>query len=609
MKSYTVPEYIQRALETLRPPEDISVSEWAERYRILDEKSAHSPGRWRNKVTPYLVGIMDELNNYETEMVVFCKPTQVGGTECIHNALGYIIDQDPAPTMLVYPTDKLGEANSENRIIPMIEASERLSDKYDRNKSSRTELQFSGMYMTIQGANSPSSLASRPIRYLFMDEVDKYPPSTKKEADPISLAKERTKTFQNRKIYMCSTPTTKSGNIWSAKEDADIEKHYFIPCPHCGEYIELKFSQIRWPGKDRGMSARERAEFANYICQECGCVITDSEKMTAMQSGEWRIVRQNRFSKVVAFWLNTLYSPFTRFSEIAYEWLSAQDDPTKLQNFTNSWLGEPWEEVHQKTSAETVLERQTENEAYLVPNWAKLITAGVDVQQNCQYWTIRAWGDYLTSQNIAHGQSFSFSEIERVMNLEFKKADGTALLVDLCLIDSGDQTDEVYDFAARNSEWCLPCKGTSESLSHYKLSTVNKSGSRAYGMTLVLVDGGKYKDMIASRMKKPNGQGSWMVHKDCDLEYCEQVTAEHKVLMRNAAGKEVYRWEQKTSQADNHYLDAEVYAMAAADVLGVRSLFLQNADAPKPEPRNDVTPEQKFNESPDWLGNMGGGWL
>ena len=102
------------------------------------------------------------------------------------------------------------------------------------------------------------------------------------------------------------------------------------------------------------MSARERAEFANYICQECGCVIADSEKMTAMQNGEWRVVRQNNFSKTVAFWLNTLYSPFVRFSEVALEFMESKDDPEKLQNFTNSWLAEPWEETALKTSAELV---------------------------------------------------------------------------------------------------------------------------------------------------------------------------------------------------------------------------------------------------------------
>ena len=119
------------------------------------------------------------------------------------------------------------------------------------------------------------------------------------------------------------------------------------------------------------------------------------------------------------------------------------------------------------------------------------------------YWTIRAWGNYMTSQNIAHGQALSMAEIDKVMNTEFRLPDGDTAMVNLALMDSGDQTDEVYEFCAENAEWALPCKGTDTMLSHYKLSTVNKAGSKAYGMNLVLVDGGKYKDMIASRMRKP----------------------------------------------------------------------------------------------------------
>ena len=151
--------------------------------------------------------------------------------------------------------------------------------KFDEN-SQLLELQFDGMYLTLAGSNSPSSLASKAIRFLFMDEVDKYPGASRKEADPISLARERTKTFHNSKIFITSTPTLKSGHIWKEKEDADIEKHYFVPCPHCGEYIELKWSQVTFPSEE-GMSAADRAEFANYICQECGCIITDQDKPEA----------------------------------------------------------------------------------------------------------------------------------------------------------------------------------------------------------------------------------------------------------------------------------------------------------------------------------------
>ena len=159
----------------------------------------------------------------------------------------------------------------------------------------------------------------------------------------------------------------------------------------------------------------------------------------------------------------------------------------------------PGEDTNLRPIAERVLGRQTEVEAYALPKWTKLITAGIDVQENCLYWTIRAWGDYMTSQNIAHGQALSMNEVAQIMNTEFIHPDGQRLLVSLALMDSGDQTDEVYDFCLLNSDWVLPSKGTGTMLSNYRLSTINKDGSNANGMTLVLVDGGKYKDMKIGR--------------------------------------------------------------------------------------------------------------
>lgn len=604
-RRYEVTEYQKEALKFLKPPEDITVSEWADKYRILDAKTSAMPGPWRTEQTPYLKGIMDEFNNYETEEIVYIKPTQVGGTECLQNMTGYIIQQDPAPTMIVYPTDKLAESISENRLQPMIKAAPTLKKRFLENESSKLELQFDGMYLTLAGSNSPSSLASKAIRFLFLDEVDKYPGASKKEADPISLARERTKTFHNRKIFITSTPTLKTGHIWEAKEDADIEKHFFVPCPHCGEYIEFKWKQVHFP-KEEGMSLADRAEFASYVCQECGCVITDQDKPDMLRLGEWRTVKQNtKFVRKVAFWMNTLYSPFVRFSEVVKEFLKSKDDPEQLQNFVNSWLAEPWEDTKLKTNADLVMERQTEYEELVVPDWAKMLTGGVDVQENCLYWTIRAWGSYLTSQNIAHGQAFSFQEVERVMNLEYQMPDGTPMVVALALIDSGYNADLVYDFCVSNSDWALPSKGSSNPmLSHYKMSTVNKTDSRAFGMNLVRVDTGKYKDMIAGRMKKKNGSGSWMVYAGCDREYAEQVTAEHKVNVKMGNGKVKQEWQLKTSHADNHYLDCEVYALAAADALGVRSLYLNDV---KEEPQ--VKQEKQYAPEESWISQHEGNWV
>ncbi|MCR4654735.1 MAG: phage terminase large subunit family protein [Lachnospiraceae bacterium] len=576
-KTYKVKEYQYEALTWLCPPDNMTVSEWAQQYRILDSKTAAMPGRWSNAVTPYLIGIMDEFCNYETEEIIFCKPTQIGGTEAMQNMIGYIIMQSPAPTMVVYPTDILAKSISENRLQPFLKATPEIRKKFDEN-SPLLELQFDNMYLALTGSNTPSGLASRPIRFLMMDEVDKYPGASNKEADPIKLAKERTKTFHNRKIYVTSTPTLKTGHIWKAKEDADIEKHYFVPCPHCGEYIELKFSNIRFPD-DEGMSYADRAEFAVYVCQKCGGVITDNDKHNILPLGEWRIVRHDtKYIRKVAFWINTLYSPFVRWAEIAKEFLTTKDDPEEFQNFVNSWLAEPWEDTKLKTSAELVLERQTDLPALTVPPWAKLLTGGVDVQENSLYWTIRAWGDYLTSQNIAHGQALSFEEVDRIMNLEYLDAEENPHIINLCLIDSGDQTDMVYDFCAMHSDYTLPSKGSSHAqLSHYKLSKINMESSRAYGMTLVLLDTNKYKDMIAGRMIRENGRGSWMVYDGCDMEYAQQVTAEHKITTRKN-GTIRQEWVQKHTHGDNHYLDCEVYAMCAADILGVRTLHLKNEE-------------------------------
>lgn len=595
-KSIPVTAYQYEALQVLSPPEQLTVSEWAEQYRMLDSKSSAMPGPWSNEVTPYLIGVMDEFNNYETEQIVFVKPTQIGGTEALQNMIGYIVAQDPAPTMIVYPTDTLAKSVSENRLQPMLRATPEIAKKFDEN-SSLLELQFDNMYLTLVGSNSPSGLASKPIRFLMMDEVDKYPGASSKEADPIKLATERTKTFHNKKIYITSTPTLKTGHIWKAKESADIEKHYFVPCPHCGEFIEFKFQNIRFPD-DEGMSYADRAEFATYVCQECGCIITDNDKHNMLRLGEWRVVRHNtKYVRSVAFWINTLYSPFVRWADIAKEFLLTKDDPEEFQNFTNSWLAEPWEDTKLKTNAELVLERQTELPAFVVPSWAKMITGGVDVQETSLYWTIRAWGDFLTSQNIAHGQALSFEEIDRIMNIEYMTEDGEPVVVNLCLIDSGDQTDTVYDFCVFHSDYALPVKGASHAqLSHYKLSKINREGSSANGMTLVLVDGDKYKDMIAGRMRKPNGRGSWMVHNDCDYEYATQVTNEHKVNVKSG-GQVRQVWKPKYSHADNHYLDTEVYAMAAADIMGVRTLHLANDEAhgrPNPTVDSDETPEEEW---------------
>lgn len=606
-KKHEWSEWLDKALKILKPPERLTVSQWADKHRILDAKTSAEPGKWDTSKTPYLQGVMDAFNNPDIEEIIFVKPTQVGGTEGLNNIIGYIIAQDPSPTLIVYPTLDLAEYTSKNRIQPMVNLCPEIKNRYQEQESKMLELQFDGMYVVLSGANSPASLASRPIRYLLMDEVDKFPASAGKEAEPRSLARERTKTFaHNKKIFQTSTPTKKFGAIWQEWENADSQFKFYVPCPYCGHYQIFRFKQIKW---EKSASPEESAASAYYECEKCRGVITDAHKQAMVRAGEWRTEKSNG-TKKTAFHINAIYSRWVRFGDVVYTFLTSKDTPELLMNFVNSWLAEPWENTEVKMNSDIVLKRQSgvpENE---VPLGTILLTGGVDVQKDYFYFTIRAWGERLTSWNIAHGRAETWDDIETIMNSVFYDTNGNTYQVNLCGIDSGARTDEVYEFCAVNQEWAVPMKGSSTPLvSRYKISTIDKSDSKAFGMRLYIVDGGQYKDMIAGRLKRENGYGSWMVYEGCDIDYAEQICSEEKTIEKKG-GRDVEVWRPKGSHTANHYLDCEVYAGCAADLLHIRYLqeqqFETETQQVKSNPQEDSGGFIKSNSS--WI-NDKGGWI
>lgn len=557
----------------LKPPEKMTVSEWADRFRILPKGTSDQPGRWKTIRTPYLKGIMDAFTDTEVEEIVFVKPTQVGGTECILNIIAYIIDQDPSPTLLVYPSENLAEDICRNRIQPMIHAMNTLKSKYNERLSKLLALQFKEMYLPLVGANSAAGLASKPIRFLLMDEVDKYPPRSGggKEADPISLARERTKRFSyNKKIFITSTPTLRTGAIWKEWESCTRQLYYYVPCPHCGEFQRLRLRQIK-----RG------DDTIYYECAFCQAHLNNSDKIRMMEQGIWKEEKSDSNQKTslkqkTGFSLNAIYSPSLTFDDVLKEWFASQNDMEKMQNFVNSWLGEPWEQVGSTAGEEKVLEKQSRYTRGVVPEDAVLLTAGVDVQRNGLYYVVRAWGYGKTSWNIDHGfiKGVDFNELLKLLDQTYYTEKGISYNIDFALVDSGDQTEEVYNFCYINQPLVLPVKGRSNNTGRpYHLSKVTKEDSAARGMQLVLCEGGFYKDMIYNRLNKEDG--NWYVFDGIDPDYCAQITAEHKVYIRKG-GVEKWVWQPKTSGIANHYLDCEVYAACAADIIGALDLLEEN---------------------------------
>lgn len=546
---------------------------------------------------------MDKFTDPLIESISLCFGAQIGKTEAELNMIGYALHQTASPVMMVYPTDTIAKFASDKRVQPMIRSVEPLANIYDEG-SKLLELDFvNGNYMVLVGANSPSSLSSRSIKYLFFDEIDKYPAFSGKEANPIKLAEERTKTFVDKKIVRVSTPTIESGNIWQSYMDANERKQYYVPCPHCGVSQTLKFKQIKWPEEHHGNADMIR-DTAYYECEHCKRRIDDKHKMDMLRQGEWRTVNdsQVRVVRSVAYHLSSLYSPWVTFGDVAYEFVKSKDKPSELMNFINSWLAEPWKSAKTKSTQNLVF-TQSGVPRGIVPQHAPLLIASVDVQQDHFWWEVRAYAHGVSSYLVDYGQASSWADLTEILiDREYPSEYGEARKIVRAGIDSGYRTDEVYQYCAQYPEVCVPVKGDS---SHsplappYKMSSIEKGVIG--GMKLYVVNTDYWKDFIFARMVRPaNEAGTIHLFKDCPEEYSEHLRSEEKQEIRNVkTGAVTVQWKPLTSHPTNHLLDTCVYNAMVADSVGVKYLPEYNLDT---DEEDEDTDDEDFNaDSRGWF--------
>ncbi len=601
----TLKTAVKKALQAFKPPEQLTVSGWADRYRVLSSEETSIPGTWDTSRVPYMKFIMDCFCDDSIEQIAWLKCTQIGGTEGLLNMVGFVIDQDPGRIIYVLPDDELCKDFSDLRLQKMLTHCPTLAERFYANESKDTLLKYRGGFLIFASAQSPASLASWSSRYLLLDEIDKFPRWAGREANPIDLAEERTKNWPNRKIVKVSTPTLKTGPIYQAHQKADVRYKYHVPCPHCGHEQVFDFKNIRWPKNEDGSYDTTKIYYAAYYeCASCGGHIDDRHKPAMLRAGRW--IAENQVAgraRSVGFHINSIYSPWVTFGQVAVKFLTSKDDPALLMNFVNSWLGEPWEDKAATLESDQVLEKQSELPEIVVPDYTQLLTGGVDVQANRMYWTIRAWGARMTSQNIAHGVVETWADLEMIMNKFWPDTNGELRWqVNLCAIDSGYDTETVYEFCLTNQDWAVPVKGSSvQMLQRYRKTSIDSPGSKFHGQTLYILDTDQYKNLIAARLNRPMGPGCFMVHAGCDRDYAEQLTSEHKVRMKKS-NKEIETWVPKTSAAQNHYLDTEVYAALAADLLHVRYLeeLVPEAAAPLATAATDKQ-DDWITTKEDWL--------
>jgi phage terminase large subunit GpA-like protein len=366
--------------EGLARPPRVDVAQWADAHRYLPAKGAAEPGRWRTDRVPFVREIMECLSPaHPAQRVVFCKSAQVAGTECGLNWVGAFIDTQRGPMLCVQPTLDMAERWSKQRLAPMIEASPTLRAKVAparaRDSGNTTLLkEFAGGLVVVAGANSAAGLRSMPARYLFLDEVDAYPPEIDGEGDPLALAEARTATFgRRRKVFLCSTPTTETrSRIWREYQASD-QRRYLVHCPDCGHAQTLEWENLHWPDGE--------PQAAAYACAGCGVLIGEHHKTALLAGGRWVATHPER--DIPGFWINGLYTPVglgLSWGELAAEFERVRRDAFALRTFENVRLGRVTTDPVQRVDWEETRARAEDYRLRTVPAGALLLTAGVDVQ-------------------------------------------------------------------------------------------------------------------------------------------------------------------------------------------------------------------------------------
>lgn len=550
---------LQVAWGAAQPRRALPVSEWADTHRELSGKQAGERGRWRTSRTPFLREIMDSLSvTSRVNDIVVMKSSQVGVTEATVNFLGYVMDHAPAPVMVMMPTLESRDAWKVQKLNPLLQETpvikQLLGGLRSRDAANRQDLiDFPGGVLFLAGGNSANSYAQRSVRYLILDDLDRFPVEIGDEGDVILLAKGRTKAFARAKRIFISTPTVKDESLIEREYLKSDQRHYHVPCPHCDHY-----QRLRWPL----LKFNDLLTAAWVVCEECGAEIYEHHKPAMLAAGRW--IADNPASQIRGYHISALYAPIglgPSWLDLAIEWQHAVKSPNTLRTFINTHLGEVWEEHGDKIEPTGLLARLEE----YPKNLAGLArTAGVDVQKDRLEITIDDWTAGEECWRQAHVIIPGDTAQPHVWQLLAEEFD--AWQPDAAAIDSGYNTSMVYAFVEKR-RWCYAVKGVPGAfkplVEDEKAQRQRLRRGKKRGVVVHLVGVDQAKALLFARLKITQ-PGPGYIHfpnnSDFDDEYFAQLTAE-KLVTRMRGTRPVAEWVQ--SRPRNEALDCSNYSLAA----------------------------------------------
>jgi phage terminase large subunit GpA-like protein len=563
------------AYRAFKPPEKLTLSEWADRYAFLSAESSAEGGRWHT--LPYQKGIMDAITDPRVEQVTVMKSARVGYSKILNHAIAFHIHQDPCPIMLVQPTIEDAQGYSKEEIAPMLRDTPCLKGLVSESKAKDgantiLQKQFPGGTLSMVGANSPRGFRRVSRRVVLFDEVDGYPASAGAEGDQIKLGIRRTEYYWNRTIVAGSTPTVKDFSRVERMFLQTDQRRYFVPCPDCGHMQYLKWPNIRWTDGDPST--------AGYCCESCGVIIPHSKKRWMVERGEWRATAPGN-GKHVGFhiWAAYSYSPNATWPNLVEEFLDAKNDAEQLKTFVNTVLGETWEDEYaSKVGADSLLERAAEEQyqQYVPPAEVLALTIGCDVQDDRLSLSVWGWGreeeGWLIDRVKLYGSPSRpevWKQLDEILQKPYVNEAGEEIKVLCCAIDSGGHhTQEVYQYSReRAAMGVIAIKGMSQKGKPplgkaTKVDVDYKGKALKKGAQLFPVGVDTVKSLLFGRLKH-NDPGAGYLHffPTIGTDYFEELTAEKQILrFRNGYPERVW---VKKSQAPNEALDEMNYAYAA----------------------------------------------
>lgn len=560
-------------LAGLKPPPDMTISQWAEEYRILSGSASSEPGRWSNARTPYLVEIMDELSPQSPATdVVFMKGSQIGGTEVLINTALYYIKHCPSPIGQFQTTEQTAKRFLKQRENPAFTAMG--IDKLFYGDEMYLK-EFPGGALITGWSNSPSNLRSMPIRIALCDEISEWAKDCGGQGDPCELVKRRTTNFPRKKRFWNSTPGIDGECNITEKFRIGDQRHYQVPCPHCGVLHKWLWSNIVW---DRDAEGNHLPSTVRMKCPHCGREYGEHYKTELMAQGQW--VAENLNGAYPSFHINALYSPLGWYSweNAVTDFLEAQGDVNKMKSFTNNILGEAWSiDGGMQVDQFGLMDRCEDYDAE-VPDGALVLTAGVDTQDDRLEVEVVGWGVGMESWGIKNkvlvgdpSQPAVWELLDNILKAGYMNANGERMYVAAALVDAGGHhTDDVYRFTAQR-EWRNVFASVGKAgIGRPIASRPRKTDkSNAVGASVVTVGVDTAKDQLFDWLTKERicpGYCHFPRNEEYDSEFFAQMTAEKRVK-HYVRGNLV--WGYKKTRPRNEAIDKRVYARAAVDVIGV----------------------------------------